>query len=76
MEEDMLESIADLEIIFGKVQRKMEFLTIPKQITVGPTRNVEDIGVGRGIFHGNPQNVRNIFPPNDAPCARHDAEVT
>jgi hypothetical protein len=58
MEEFMLETNVDPEIILGKVQRQMNTLSISHQ---GPStsRSVENRGTGGGILQGVPPNVRN-----------------
>jgi hypothetical protein len=66
MEEIMLETDVDPEIILGKVQRQMDTLAISNQgastsrnVENRGTRNVENRGVGGGILQGVIPNVRN-----------------
>ena len=71
MEENMLESNVDLELILGKVQRQLTSLTINPQRA--PTlRNGESSGSRRGIFFGNPPNIRNT---PDIAQAERDQEI-
>jgi hypothetical protein len=58
MKEFMLETNVDSEAILGKVQRKMNTLSISQQ---GPStsRTVENQGIGGGILQGLPPNVQN-----------------
>jgi hypothetical protein len=58
MEEYMLETNVDPEIILGKVQRQMTNLSISPQ---GPStsRSFENRAIGGGILQGVPPNVRN-----------------
>jgi hypothetical protein len=58
MEEYMLETNVDPEIILGKVQRQMTSLSISPQ---GPStsRSSENRAIGGGILQGVPPNVRN-----------------
>jgi hypothetical protein len=57
MEEDMLESNVDLDIIIGRAQQEMMTLTISNHRMTTPTQNVENTTIGRGIFHVQPPNV-------------------
>jgi hypothetical protein len=58
MEEYMIETNVDLEIILGKVQRQMFGFSISPQ---GPStsRSSKNRGIGGGILQGFPPNVRN-----------------
>lgn len=58
MEENMIESNDDPELILGKVQRKMTGLFINRHCSL-VSRNGESLGKTRGLFYGNPTNVRN-----------------
>jgi hypothetical protein len=66
MEEIMLETDADPDIILGRVQREMDTLTISNQGASSSrrnedqrTRNTENQGIGGGILKGVIPNVRN-----------------
>lgn len=54
----MLESNADLEIILGKVQRKMSSLLVNPQWAPN-SRTGGGSEMGRGLFLGNPCNLKN-----------------
>jgi hypothetical protein len=53
MEEYMLETNVDPEIILGKVQRHMTSLALSSQVP-STSRNTEGRGVGGGFFKANP----------------------
>ena len=59
MEENMLKNNVDLELILGKVQRKMTNLSINPQCS-STSRRGEILGTRRGLFYGNPPNIRNV----------------
>lgn len=56
----MLESNVDLEVILGKVPRKMSILYLNNQHAPIP-RKIEDVERGRGLFVESPPNVRNVL---------------
>jgi hypothetical protein len=61
MEEYMLESNADHDIILRRVQRQISSLTMSNHRPSTYVKPAEDIGIGRGIFQGNPPHVRPAY---------------
>ena len=73
MEENMLESNVDLKFILDRVQRQMTSLSInPKRGFL--SRNGESLGTTRGLFYGNPPNVRNT--PDAAQIRREQESLS
>jgi hypothetical protein len=58
MEENMLETNVDLELILAKVHRQMTSLSVnPQRALV--SRNGSSLGTRRELFFGDPTNIRN-----------------
>lgn len=57
MEENMLDNDIDIELILGKLQRKMTILLV-NPYCASISRNGESSIIKRGLSFGNPPNVR------------------